>query len=295
MKKKICHNCGQSIPGNSNYCPNCSAPVANDYQMVESNNGNRNLIITLVAVASAILIGIIGYLWYSNHRAQQEINQWTFVQKSHNPNQIQDFINEFPNGKFSNQAQERLAFVKQEIAEWNDVGSREDIEQIQAFLDKYPEGPYHDNAEATLKDLQEKVYNRLHSEATLKAIMTEIEKCYNHMGREEMINTYGSQRLKDTYAKYGHDTGYEGCYLLEVDYSDGDMSIRGQSVTGITDNSCHMNFKTLYNGPDGTEDYGIATFSMVLKDNQWLIDDIEEDGYGDSFVENPYAYRHYIP
>lgn len=295
MKQKTCHNCGHPIPDDANYCPNCSAPVSTDYEMAEKPRGNRNLIIALVAVACAALIGIIGYLWHANQRAQQEANQWAMVEKSHDADQIQSFINEFPDGKFITQAQDRLALVKQEIADWNRVNGHEDIQLLQQFMDKYPDGPYHDKADSTIKVLQLNIYNRLHSEATLKAIMNEIENCYNHRGRNEMIATYGSQRLKDTFARYGNPPGYEMCYLLMVDYSDGDMSILGRSVTGIADNSCQMNFKTLYNGPDITEDYGTATFSMVLEDNQWLIDDIEEDGYDASYRQDPKAYIHIAP
>ena len=132
-------------------------------------------------------------------------------------------------------------------------------------------------------------------------LLKQIESTYNKIakdwedGAKVIISRYGTARLKSTYAKYGSSSGIEACYLLKVDYTDGYMTIKGKSVNRINDNSCQMNYKTYYNGPENVEDYGTATFSLVRENGTWLIDDIEEDGYNASFMEDPKAYRHYAP
>ena len=264
-------------------------------EQVGQPKNQRNLIIALACIAIALLLGIAGYLYYSNARTQKEINEWNAIERSHDMNQINNFINEFPNGKYLNQAKARLAFVQDEIATWNDISSKDDVVALQQFLEKYTEGQYHDLAAEKLKVLQDKIYSELHSTATLQSLMNDMANCYNSRGRDSMVAIYGSQRFKDTYAKYGHDTMEDGCYLLQVDYSDGEMSIKGNSVTNITDNSCELNFVTYYNGPEIVEKYGTAKFSLILDNNKWVIDDIKEDGYKASFMNDPKSYRHYNP
>lgn len=132
-------------------------------------------------------------------------------------------------------------------------------------------------------------------------LMNQIESTYNKIARDwedgakAIISRYGTAKLKNTYAKYGSSSGIEACYLLKVDYTDGYMTIKGKSVNRINDNSCQMNYKTYYNGPEDVEDYGTATLTMVRENGTWLIDDIEEDGYNVSFMKDPKAYRHYAP
>ncbi|MBQ9554701.1 MAG: hypothetical protein IJV05_00595 [Muribaculaceae bacterium] len=109
-----------------------------------------------------------------------------------------------------------------------------------------------------------------------------------------IISRYATASLKSTYAKHGHDEpDGTGCYLLWGDYTDGYTTLDGKSVIDITDNSCKMIFGVCYVGPDGEyEEFDRATFTLVREGDKWLIDDIEEDRYSSSFMENPQGYRH---
>ena len=134
----------------------------------------------------------------------------------------------------------------------------------------------------------------------LEALMKKIAHTFNSNGREwkmgtkAIISKYATSSLKRTFARYGNDEpDGTGCYLLWGEYSDGYTTIVGKSVTGVTENSCSMTFGVYYNGPGGEyEEFEEATFTLVREGNKWLIEDIDEDQYDSSFMENPRAYRH---
>ena len=53
-----------------------------------------------------------------------------------------------------------------------------------------------------------------------------------------------------------------------------------------------MVFGVCYNGPGGEyEEFEKATFTLIREGDRWLIDDIEEDRFNSSFVEDPQTYR----
>ncbi len=133
----------------------------------------------------------------------------------------------------------------------------------------------------------------------LEGLMKKIAQTFNSNGREwkkgtaAIIAKYGTANLKSTYAKHGHDEpDGTGCYLLWGDYSDGYTTIDCKSVTDVTENSCKMVFGVCYNGPGGEyEEFEKATFTLIREGDRWLIDDIEEDRFNSSFVEDPQTYR----
>ena len=138
----------------------------------------------------------------------------------------------------------------------------------------------------------------------VESMMKKIAQTFNNSGREwksgtdAIISKYATTSLKSTYAKYSkfdYSDG-TGCYLLHGEYSDGYTTLIGKSVDYNSDTSYDVIYGVCYNGPGGEfDEFDRATFTLVLENGKWLIDDIEEDRFNSSFMENPQGYRGLVP
>ncbi|MBQ3959177.1 MAG: hypothetical protein II677_01670 [Muribaculaceae bacterium] len=267
----------------------------------KANQKNGLIIGGLVAIV--ILLACAVFWAYSDNKEKEEAEMWNEIEYSHDLSEIRRFLEEFPDGMHADMARDRLDYVLEEGARWNDVKDRGDTTLLQEFMSQYSDGPYYDKAVIALEDLRAQHYNKLHDYAMLQGLMSEMANKFNSNGCEYLINNYATHRLRSKYRSYsnidevwnGEYYDYYALYLLEVGYSDGTTALEGNSVTDISGSSCKMHFTMYYDGPNGRERYGSATFTMVLEGEKWHIDDIRDSDHSSSFMNNPDEYRGYIP
>ena len=325
MERIFCSQCGQPLPKGAKFCKQCGRQVPQDsanpplpQETVIMGNENvpvrvmetspddngKKLKMGLIAFLATLLVIGAGYLGYSAYRDKQERDQWASLENSHDLVALQNFVNEYPDGKFATEAQSRLAMVTDEAQQWNSISATADSTLLIDFMSRYPEGTYHNLAAQALVDLRASVYAQLHDPAYLESLMSKMASTHKSSYTKGLISKYGSERFRSTYNKYAkgykkrNEYGYEeyyGLYLLEVIYSDGYMTLKGNSVSDLTDNTATLHFTTYYNGPEGVERYGTATFNLVIEGNQWAIDDIKMSDYKSSFMDNPQSYMGFLP
>ena len=326
MEMIYCGRCGQELPKEAKFCKKCGAPVPQNNALptpvsqetviqgnqvvpvhevvVNPDDKSKKLKTGLIAFLATLLVIGLAFLGYTTYRDKQERDLWATLQNSHDLTAIQAFVNDYPNGQFITEAQSRLAYVIEEAQQWNSISTTTDSVLLINFTTKYTEGNYHDLASKALDDLRANAYAQLHDPAYLESLMNQMASAHKSGDTKGLISRFGSDRLKSTYNKYAkgykkrNEYGYDeyyGLYLLEVIFSDGYMTIKGNSVTDLTDNTGTLHFTTYYNGPEGVERYGTATFNIILERNQWRIDDIKMSDYKSSFMSNPQNYMGFLP
>ena len=155
-----CPKCHHHISSMAKVCPECGAPV--DPEWVEKSVSQpsesvdkgeapakqtetrqislRNLLISVFA----LLVLIIGVLYYLDYRAerQREQHAYELLQDCSNPAFYEDFIIRFPQSKYIDEVREQYRVVAVQQNEWLKLvenGTRDDLLQ---FVRQHPTSPY---------------------------------------------------------------------------------------------------------------------------------------------------------
>jgi len=78
-----------------------------------------------------------------------EFQRWQALSSNAAPSEIDRFIRDYPNGRFTTQAR-----TLQEQAEWNALKNGKDLEALTAFLNKFPQGAHASDGRNLMRDLQ---------------------------------------------------------------------------------------------------------------------------------------------
>jgi hypothetical protein len=78
-----------------------------------------------------------------------EFQRWQALSSNAAPSEIDRFIRDYPNGRFTVQA-----LVLQEQTEWTSLKSSKDLEALTVFVNKFPQSPHVTDARNLMRDLQ---------------------------------------------------------------------------------------------------------------------------------------------
>jgi hypothetical protein len=83
-------------------------------------------------------------------RARAEQLAWSAVKDSTDETKLDDFIRKYPHGQFAGIASDKAKRLQQEDVDWRTTQRSHDAAQVQAFLQEYPQGRYSDDAKHLL-------------------------------------------------------------------------------------------------------------------------------------------------
>ncbi len=96
---------------------------------------------------------------------QKEQDAWQAAEKDDSEAGYQNYIGQFPNGRYLALAKARAARLQQDVGAkqerdlWEKVGQAKTVASINAYLEKYPNGKYASNARALLPEAKEREQN----------------------------------------------------------------------------------------------------------------------------------------
>ena len=119
----------------------------------ERNAKRRKMVISILA--SIILIALIGIgVWqYQKSAAEKEQTRWEQIKDSETLTKFENYLRQYPNGRFKSEVQKRMRYVQEEMSLWEKVGSSGNPNELKSFIKKYPKGKYHDMAVTTYDEL----------------------------------------------------------------------------------------------------------------------------------------------
>ena len=255
------------------------------YDELEEQASGRKPTMIYAAVALVILVAIGAAYYFFNYLPRQEEQAWDKVKNSHEKEVVQRYISDYPNSVHYQEACDRLDYVQNEEKQWQAAKASGDTTALLAFIDEYEDGPLVENATDLLHRLRREEYGRLHSQEYLESLMKEIAACRNRGETKDVINTFGSQALIDTYKDYERRV-----MLMDGSTASWFFSIAGEAVSDITDLTCTMTFTLTEGYEDGGEE-GYFSHPVVMKlkleGTRWVIDDIIENR---SFRKDPSSF-----
>ena len=175
----VCPHCGASVNEGDAFCEKCGSklqasdssynkdyeisdkvqnelPIAYSPSAYQSDNSSRTNIITFDSIKKPIiwtlcallLIGgaIGGWYYYKKITAENEQAQWEKIKDTEELKDLENFLRQYPDGKYKVKAQERSLYVQKEISQWNNVAKTNNPEELKGFINKYKKGYYHNLA-----------------------------------------------------------------------------------------------------------------------------------------------------
>lgn len=175
-----CAHCGAEVHEGDTFCESCGAMLqANasinhkneeteiqqyDYSPQMDNSFPNNIkgpIIWILCVLLLVGGAAGGWYLYKKNTSENEQAQWEIIKDSEDLKEIENFLRQYPSGKYINMAQERSKYVQEEITKWNSIAKSSNPNELKGFIAKYKKGYYHDLAVEAYDEL-------LWSEATRK-------------------------------------------------------------------------------------------------------------------------------
>jgi len=207
--KKFCKKCGELLISDyptdiSRISTKINSPKETIVQKKKRSNGLiiKALIIgASVIVFATIIILIIIYL--------KQTSAWDEANKKNTINSYQSYINEYPNGRYANEAMLKINMIKKSVSD-NEVPPP-------------PPPPSENNVGNTVVVEEDNSSNKVTKEVVGRPIFTVVEEMPSYSGGDEAREKFFTKNIK--YPRLAKDNGIQGTvYVTFVVNEDGKTS-----------------------------------------------------------------------
>lgn len=171
-----CPSCGAEITDSDAFCQSCGVNLQENgsinyknevtYDCPSQTDNNtfdsiKRVIIGTLCILLLIGAAFGGWYYYKTIMSENEQAQWEKIKDTEDLKDLENFLRQYPSGKYNEMAQVRTKYVQEEITKWNSIAKSSNPNELKGFIAKYKKGYYHDLAVEAYDEL-------LWSEATRK-------------------------------------------------------------------------------------------------------------------------------
>lgn len=103
----------------------------------------KRTLLTIIIVIAILVIGIGGfYIWNTYSSSNEEQTAYEILENNDNPQDYEDYLQNFPNGKHADEVRERLAQLNAMLARWKVIEQSENVADFINFKNTYTDAQY---------------------------------------------------------------------------------------------------------------------------------------------------------
>ena len=129
-------------PQNSSVNPNNNNGAYNNMPSQTPNKKSKAPLIITIIVVVLLLIGGGVYFYVSNNAAHEEEMAYEVLENNNNPQDYEDFLQNYPNSKHADEVRSRLQKLQDMLSKWNSIALSDDVNDFVNFKEQFTDPQY---------------------------------------------------------------------------------------------------------------------------------------------------------
>lgn len=129
-------------PQNASVNPNNNNGAYNNMPSQTPNKKSKAPLIITIIVVVLLLIGGGVYFYVSNNAAHEEEMAYEVLENNNNPQDYEDFLQNYPNSKHADEVRSRLQKLQDMLSKWNSIALSDDVNDFVNFKEQFTDPQY---------------------------------------------------------------------------------------------------------------------------------------------------------